>query len=251
MPKRTAKQILYGLLYLAFWAAVVSLIYFAWLRSPASCFDNRQNQDETGIDCGGSCIPCELKNIQPLVSDQVAFLPVGDRTTLIARVKNPNVHYGASEFDYAFRVYAPQGALLDTISGKSFVYGNQFNYLVNPALPLDPAKVGRVELVIQNPEWRSEAEFAAPNVQVREQKIAAAGQEVSVSGVAVNNGTLKVSTLFMQALFRNRFGIIIGASQTEVHDVVPFENRRFEIHHPLLPDMDPSQTSVLPPKAIF
>lgn len=28
-------------------------------RNAETCFDNQRNQDETDIDCGGSCVPCE------------------------------------------------------------------------------------------------------------------------------------------------------------------------------------------------
>lgn len=253
MPKRTAKQLLYGLFYLACWAAVLSLVYFIWLRSPASCFDNKKNQDEADVDCGGaSCIPCELKHIQPLQSDTVLALPIKGELTLVGRVVNPNPHYGADSFDFLFSVYGKDGKVLLNFSGKSFIYAQEFNYLIEPALPvaMDLSQIDHATLTLQNPEWKPSTDFAEPTLTIREQTTRAESQNAITSGVLVNNGTLKVSTVMIQALFKNKNGIVIGASQTIVKDVLPSENSRFEIHHPLLPEIDLGKTEIPAPKAM-
>jgi hypothetical protein len=43
-------------------ASAADILYVVQ-EKPASCFDNLQNQDEEGIDCGGSCKPCKFLNI--------------------------------------------------------------------------------------------------------------------------------------------------------------------------------------------
>lgn len=252
MPKRTAKQILYGLLYLGFWAAVASFVYVVWFSSPASCFDNAKNQDETDIDCGGvSCISCELKHIQALAHEQVVVLRVGNKVTLAAKIINQNPTYGASQFDYTFEVYAADNSLIKAIKGKSFVYGAEFVYLIEPGLTLDFQKIARVDLAIENPEWKSPEEFLSPRLEVREVKTETSGNEIKITGVIVNNDTLTLSFATMQALLKDKFGNIRGASQTEVRDVAPFENRRFEIHHPVLPEIDIAKTEIRAPRATF
>ncbi|NOZ80076.1 MAG: hypothetical protein GXP63_00245 [DPANN group archaeon] len=40
--------------------AVASFLFKVYKKGPVpTCFDNEQNQDETGVDCGGSCDPCD------------------------------------------------------------------------------------------------------------------------------------------------------------------------------------------------
>lgn len=251
MPKRTAKQLLYGLFYLACWAAVLSFVYFVWLRSPVSCFDNKKNQDETDIDCGGaSCIPCELKHIQPLAHEPVIVLKADNKVTLAAKIMNQNAHYGASQFEYVFEVYAADNSIIKTVSGSSFIFGGEFAYLIEPGLDLDFQRIARVDLAVQNPQWKSPQEFPPPSVVMREQKAEKSGNEIKVSGVIVNNDTLPVSVALVQALFKDKFGVVRGASQTELRDIAPFENRRFEIHHPLLPEIDLGKTEIRAPKAM-
>ena len=42
--------------------------YKTFYRIP-TCTDNKENQDETGIDCGGSCKPCKVKIIPSAISN--------------------------------------------------------------------------------------------------------------------------------------------------------------------------------------
>lgn len=45
-----------------------------------SCFDNLQNQNETGIDCGGPCISCEKETVEmfaPAKTGIVTYLLIG------------------------------------------------------------------------------------------------------------------------------------------------------------------------------
>lgn len=67
----------------------------------ASCFDERQNGNETGIDCGGSCVACGIKYARDLeIIGEVSILEVtSDAIETIVRVRNPNVEYGV-KFDY-------------------------------------------------------------------------------------------------------------------------------------------------------
>lgn len=244
MPKRTLKQVLYGGAFLLFWAAIFSGIYFLVLKPAPSCFDNRKNQDETEIDCGGSCIACALKNVKGLEVQSAISLPVGERTTLLGRVLNSNELVGASLFDYEFRVYGAGEELLAAISGKTFVYPNKLRYIIEPAADIDPKKVLRVDLEVKNPVWNLDVEFASPNTQLREVKTEAIGQSVKTSGTFVNNSNLPVSRALIQAVFYNNLGTIVAASQTELRDISPFQNRRFEIPHPAVSNLDPGLTRV-------
>jgi len=86
---RILKQLGYGSLYLAIIMVFVVGIYSVTVREDPTCFDNIQNQSEEGVDCGGDCVSCVLKNAK-LEIRQSTFIPAGaDRITVLAVVRNP------------------------------------------------------------------------------------------------------------------------------------------------------------------
>ncbi|MBW2995345.1 hypothetical protein KY312_03255, partial [Candidatus Woesearchaeota archaeon] len=56
LEKTWMKILLIGIIATLFVVAILLNAYFT--KACGTCFDNRQNQGETGIDCGGPCRPC-------------------------------------------------------------------------------------------------------------------------------------------------------------------------------------------------
>ena len=101
---------------LVFAGAVILLVaYPAYLlthRTP-TCFDQKQNGTETGIDCGGGCALACLADIKaPLVVWAKAFYLGGPYYDLGAYVENPNTESGVKSVRYAFRVFDREGKVL-------------------------------------------------------------------------------------------------------------------------------------------
>ena len=78
--KRTLKQLLYGFFYLVILLAVVLGAYLLFFQKSSSCFDNIKNQEAVGIDCGGSCIECDLKNVKELIIQPANIFDNGNRS---------------------------------------------------------------------------------------------------------------------------------------------------------------------------
>ena len=95
---RKFKQFIYLLFYVLCWSAVIAGIYFLFLKPAPSCFDNKQNQGEEGIDCGGPCskvcIPQAIKTIT--VVNRVVWLEASPNNYVaFAEVKNDNSDFAA------------------------------------------------------------------------------------------------------------------------------------------------------------
>ena len=65
MQSRFLKQFIYGVLYLGILSGLSYGVYAFVVRQP-NCTDGRQNQGESGIDCGGPCTSCELRQLKPI-----------------------------------------------------------------------------------------------------------------------------------------------------------------------------------------
>lgn len=98
----------------AFFVVVLMVISY---RTP-SCTDGIQNQDEAGIDCGGSCPYLCIARVQPPI---VLFTKVLDngagRTDIIALVENKNAGIAAKNVPYRIALYGEGHAFIREVTG--------------------------------------------------------------------------------------------------------------------------------------
>lgn len=242
---RAAKQVVYGALYLVIFFGVISGIYFGILRSPASCFDGIQNQSETGVDCGGPCEPCEIRELAPLRVGLARIFSANGGATIFVEVRNPNVTFGATSFDYTLTAKNAAGQTVRTFSGKSFIYPGEIKYFVEPLLNTAPDGVRSAELTIaaDSLAWKRREEFQVPLMQFREirHELREDGT-IATSGLVINGETVPFQRLIVGAIYSDPTGFVLGASKTELRDVRAFEERFFQIVHPALPGADLRET---------
>lgn len=116
--------------YLSVFLLVVALIIFAFLypiifKKP-TCFDNKQNGTETGIDCGGICsLMCKEDITEPVVLWSRAFPVIGNSYNLVAYIENRNKNSGVINAPYEFRIYDTNNKLLGRREGQTFIPPNQ------------------------------------------------------------------------------------------------------------------------------
>ncbi len=86
--------------------ALVTVVIIATVYKAPSCTDKKQDQGETGIDCGGPCsYLCSVDEIAPRVSFVRAVSPQAGRTDVIAYVFNANSNAGVQAAKYTVELY--------------------------------------------------------------------------------------------------------------------------------------------------
>lgn len=116
--------------YLAGLFGVFLVILFIFLypvifKKP-TCTDLKQNGDEQGIDCGGSCsIMCKQSVSDPVVLWSRAFHVVGSNYNLVAYIENQNKNAAIENISYEFRVYDEKNRLLGRKKGSTFIPPNK------------------------------------------------------------------------------------------------------------------------------
>ena len=107
------RRILYALM---FSAVVILLAIYPVYRAvnpTPTCFDQRQNGDEVGVDCGGSCnLYCssQIKDLRVVWAK--AFPVVSGRYDLGAYVENPNLNAGVKIAAYTLRMLDRDGNVI-------------------------------------------------------------------------------------------------------------------------------------------
>lgn len=89
------------------------------LYQPPSCVDHAQNQDEEGIDCGGSCAYlCRAGEEAPITPVPRLLRNASGRSDLVASIENRNSDAAAKNVSFSVKVYDAQFAFVREITGS-------------------------------------------------------------------------------------------------------------------------------------
>ncbi len=245
MASRRSKQFFYGIFYLVILSLLVYGIYLMFKPAP-SCFDNIQNEGETGVDCGGPCAPCTF-NLAPLQEiGQVKILPLdGSGVSLLAQIQNSNPGFGAFKFNYVFNVYDNKGNEAASSSGSSYIYPGKTKYILAPDIQVPSVNnLSRAELTLSNPDWRTADNFKDFSVQIQNQITATTTSGIKTSGYLFNNSGFLISQADIFAIFYDVSGLAAGASQTEINNLPLLQSVPFTVSHPEIKNLNIQATKV-------
>lgn len=235
---RLFKRIVVIVGYLVFFAAIVSLIYVLFFRVAPTCTDGIRNQNETGIDCGGSCTkrcdpPLEAK---ALLSEETAFVPVGDGAyDVLVKVHNPNDIAGASSFSYAMLLKDASGRVLAKRVGHSFILPQETKYLLEFQIPSSVVPEG-ASVEFSDIKWdRFEGYTEKPRVSVVRQsyaRITSGPGYGAATGLVINESPYDFRSLSVKVVLRDASGKPIAVNMTEMRTMKSKEQRDFRLVWP-------------------
>jgi len=189
---------------------------------PPTCFDNKQNQDERGVDCGGMCDrPCigETQDLEVLWS---RALSIGDGYYDVAsKLNNPNSKAKLKEFEYTITIYGQGGENIYSVDKTSYADAGERFLVFEPNVYLGDKIPVKTEIKIHEPlDWlQSEVE----TVTVKTGKKELSHTEVSsrLNVLLQNTGFVgEYDNLEIFAVVSDITGTPIGVSQTYV-DALP------------------------------
>ncbi len=88
--------------------------YFKYFYAAPTCFDDKQNSDELGIDCGGGCTRiCAFTMQEPRVDWVKSFKVVDGQYNAVAYIENPNRNGAAPTFEYSLTLEDNNGVIAE------------------------------------------------------------------------------------------------------------------------------------------
>ncbi len=118
------RRLQYGAGFLSFWLVVLVGGYFIYFYSPATCFDNAQNGDEQGRDCGGKCVRiCSVTVTPPKVVWAESFKIVDGQYNAVAYIENSNSEAATPALSYTFKLL-DQGSVIAERKGVTILPPN-------------------------------------------------------------------------------------------------------------------------------
>jgi hypothetical protein len=133
--------------------AILAYKVYPYFNKPATCFDNKQNGDERGVDCGGSCKLICLTDVIPLNVKYAKAVPTNiGLYDLAALVENRNKDKSTNDgsIDYIFLVYDKSGSIIKTISGSTTIPIGQTFPIIIQNVPINLSAGNDISNVVLN-----------------------------------------------------------------------------------------------------
>ncbi len=193
-------------------------LFFLFYRVP-SCNDLKQNGNETGIDCGGSCrLICPASSLPLVVRGDPQVLTVQENTfEAVVLVENPNVNGEIYRAQYTLRIYDNKSIIpVKVIEGTTYIpRGTMFAIFEGPFILEGSIVPDRITL-----EWHKESliwqenNVPATELLVKEIKLSREDTTPRLDAIIENLSKQEVTNIDLVALISNESGNIFAASKT-------------------------------------
>jgi len=217
---RARRQLFITALVLAAFAGIGFWIFQKFLPAP-SCMDQKQNQGEFGVDCGGPCAPCELKNPKPVTTFWARAVKVRENVfDAAALIQNQNEVLSSGSVVYEFALFDEFG-LVTRKRGETYLLAQERTPVIEPAI-LTSRDPGRVEFRIISADWQVRKDIH-PNVlaERREYKVIEdSGRKQSAVDASIFNSTpFDYRSVDVYVLALDKEGNLLGANSTILENV--------------------------------
>ncbi len=235
---RNKRRLTIGIVFVLLIIVLGSFVYFAFLRQAPTCFDNKTNQNEEGIDCGGVCaLACtEQISARPLEIIETAIIPAGrgGQFDVLGKIRNPNSDSGASAFRYVFEIKDINGSTIATRSATGFILPGEEKYLL--ALNIEAAAASSVQLTISDVDWeRFEGYRGKPAIalyQKRYNELSGGAAFGEAYGLVANESPYDFRSLTVRVILRDDASKPLAVNMTEMRTVRAGEERDFRLLWP-------------------
>jgi len=233
--KRTRLVIAYIGLFILFGGS-----FFLFFKSPPTCNDNRRNQGEIDVDCGGPCKPCTekvvLKSIE--IGNYEWVYSFAGKYDFVGVMKNPNHKYGVSEFKYRVKVETQdKKQYIQPDWVNSFALPGEEKTLLLQGVELDSPPLNIIfEFDMNEIKWEKYTNFESPDFIVNDKQYGELGGGSAnfskVWGVAINRGSVDFEEANVKAFLRSADGRLLATNSDLLGGFRAGDRRDFNMFFP-------------------
>ncbi len=244
IPWRAGRQLFYFSIFaLAILALIGGLVWYFWPK--ATCTDNRQNGQEEGVDCGGSCAPCtgEIKDLS--VSWVRFFKNRENFYDAAALINNPNIYAGIANIKYTFKLYDANNILITVRDGYTFINPLERQVIFESSLSAGPRvpKYAYLEFG-EEKNWKYIKKEKAFLSLV--QKSFTNFPFPRLSAEIRNDSLVGIKNVLVSSVLYDEEGNAVGVSSTKI-DLIPAESSQTaNFTWPVAFDKEPANIEILP-----
>lgn len=221
------RQIFYIIILILFVSGFGFLVLYPQLNKAPTCTDNKQNGEETGVDCGGACARACLVQMDDIsVLWARAFRVIPGRYNAVAYITNHNKNAAIKKINYRFRfgdeknvyigkregsTYVPPGGNFAVFEpaidvGNSIPVYTTFEFTETPAwFQVSPEKIEQLKIGISNIILKDES--TAPRL----------------SATVKNDSLFTIPNVSVVTILHEKGGNAVGASRTFINELKPLQ----------------------------
>lgn len=209
-----------------FYLSIVALIFLfvlfllirPYLNRAPTCFDNKQNGKETGIDCGGNCLKaCTLEVNEISILWARTFEVVPGRYNTVAYLENNNRNAVINSISYRFRFADKDNIYIGKREGTAYIPPSGKFAIFEPAIDLgNSVPVYTSFEFTQIPTWLQISEQKANQLKLLISDIKLENQDSlpKLSATIKNNSLFQIPNINVITILYNQKGNAISASKT-------------------------------------
>jgi len=143
-----------------------------WIHTPPTCFDGKQNQDETGVDKGGSCQLLDERTLIPhAVTWTRGFEVRPGLYSAVAYIDNPNANAGVEKAAYRFSLYDDRNVLVAEREGETYIIPGGVTPVFEGAIDTGNRAVVRTYLELAKPLVWKKAQSLVDALVINNKKV--------------------------------------------------------------------------------
>jgi Mg-chelatase subunit ChlD len=189
-------------------------------RDTPTCFDQKQNGDEKGIDCGGTCeLLCGFEATKPNVLWNRAFKVSKNIYSATAYVENTNVSSEAENAAYTFTFYNSANQVIGSRSGTTYIPKNKIFAVFEPTISLEEAPA-RTTFAFNGEIRFVKSLTTVPDLTVRNKRLVRESSTPRVEATLKNDSVENLRNIEVTALVYDGKDNVIGSSRTYVDQIL-------------------------------
>lgn len=222
------RQIFYVVVLVSFFSFFGFLIIYPKINKPPSCFDNKQNGNETGIDCGGSCLSACIEQVDTVsVLWARAFKVVPGRYNAVAYLVNHNKNLAVKKINYKFRFADSNNIYIGKREGVAFIPPGGNFAIFEPGIDIGNSIPVYVSFEFtQKPQWLqlSPEKINQLKILVSNIKLADETSSPKLFATVKNNSLFTIFNIDFVTVLYDKNRNAISASRTYLNQLNPFQD---------------------------
>lgn len=230
------RQIFYVVVLLLFFSIFGFLILYPKLNKAPNCFDGKQNGNETGLDCGGSCLnacPTEMQDVSIIWARSFKVIP--GRYNAVAYLVNHNKNAAVEKINYRFRFGDANNVYIGKREGSTFIPPGGNFAVFEPGIDIGNSIPVYVSFEFtQVPHWVQVSQEKINQLKVLISNIQLADETTfpRMSATIKNNSLFTIPNVDIIAILYDQGGNAISTSRTYLDQLNPLQTSEINFTWP-------------------
>lgn len=217
-----------------FLVLVIGIPIFVSVYRAPTCFDNKRNHGEEGVDCNGPCQRlCSEKLSLPVVNWVRPFHVSGNVYSVAASVENFNPDAGTVKIPYTFEIYDKGNQLITEVHGSTFVLPKQAFLVFEGGINIKDRVPTSAFLKFENNAVWQRTRLEPRTLTMSEKVLKNIDRIPRLSATLENSAISTVRNVEVVAVISDTRNNAIAASRTIVEELAPNEKKNIVFTWPV------------------